>query len=241
MLNPHCNIGSVSQLIAWTRAKRVIAAVLCGIALAWVVSAFGSLYNAPFRNPFFSPGHSEPAHQWPFTVPDNWPVPSVSESHVGVLWSNVRTRTQTEYVSLSTPFPVFEVVESRVGWPLQSFYLREAIESIQTINGMYREQWRRSNEGQSVIMSLESGILVSERPQLLNRGGSSVRLPVAPIWLGLLANSALYAVLVFCLLLIPQMLVRHFRRSTRTCIICGYPAQRDRCPECGYQNQHRSG
>lgn len=60
-------------------------------------------------------------------------------------------------------------------------------------------------------------------------------LPVSPLWFGLLANSALYAMLAAIpLVIIPSVRVALCCRR-HACVTCGYPlGSLARCPECGH-------
>lgn len=68
------------------------------------------------------------------------------------------------------------------------------------------------------------------------RRGDSINLPIEPIPLGFVTNTALSAAVWLALLSAPSALVRRFRRRAGTCAKCNYslagllsPA----CPECG--------
>jgi hypothetical protein len=74
--------------------------------------------------------------------------------------------------------------------------------------------------------------------ELPARGSGRVFLPLRPIWPGLFANAAVYAVGWSVLLLAPIAVRRGLRRRANRCTACGYDrgatASSSLCPECGH-------
>jgi hypothetical protein len=63
------------------------------------------------------------------------------------------------------------------------------------------------------------------------------QLPLAPVWTGLVVNTAVFAALWWVVLLIPGGLVRIARGRRGACPSCGYDLRGSldrRCPECGW-------
>lgn len=59
-------------------------------------------------------------------------------------------------------------------------------------------------------------------------------IPLEPIWVGFAANTALYAAILFAIVLIPRWCRRLIRRRRGLCIACGYPrGPSAACSECG--------
>jgi hypothetical protein len=71
-------------------------------------------------------------------------------------------------------------------------------------------------------------------------GGRSAYLPLRPLWMGLLANAALFGAILFALCRLPGAAERLVRRWRRRCPRCNHPIAPDRtpdsvCPECGFR------
>lgn len=65
-------------------------------------------------------------------------------------------------------------------------------------------------------------------------------LPLAPIWLGLLANILIYATIFWIILLSYGLCVRHIAIRKHRCVLCGYLLSNltdHGCPECGWERQ----
>lgn len=63
---------------------------------------------------------------------------------------------------------------------------------------------------------------------------SESALPLAPLWLGLIADAGLYGSLAWVMFVCPRRLHRSIRRWRGLCPDCGYPRGRGVCPECGH-------
>ncbi|MEL7472658.1 MAG: hypothetical protein AAGK04_05010 [Planctomycetota bacterium] len=68
-------------------------------------------------------------------------------------------------------------------------------------------------------------------------------LPIRPMWIGLLANSALYTLAWWVLLRVPVWTSRGLRRDAGLCVGCGYDLADSpgACPECGRVTPPRRG
>lgn len=152
----------------------------------------------------------------------------------------------------------FRMVEA-FGWPLVT---------------LYREPQRRVFEADSPkLFSTKQGPLHQSPdvrvlcdlkdlgciPTGLTRGptrSEPVKLPILPIWHGLVVNTVSYAAALWILLSIPLLLRRQIRRLRGRCPKCGYdlrgapapgpapapgsapaPERQSGCPECGWNRQ----
>lgn len=100
------------------------------------------------------------------------------------------------------------------------------------------------DEAQKIAIC-DGGLDVLLRPYTVTPLSTHPRLlPIRPLWLGLIGNTFLYALILWltvwlALCQIPHTLCRAARRRTHRCLACGYNLFHAgaTCPECGQPNQ----
>jgi hypothetical protein len=96
--------------------------------------------------------------------------------------------------------------------------------------------WSMSESGLPDARDEASGII--EVPMLRSLHGQTDQtdLPYLPVWSGLAANTAVFALVWWCLVSGPPLLRRKWRRRRGHCPACGYDLRASAgkpCPECG--------
>ena len=136
-------------------------------------------------------------------------------------WSATRRRPGADvFDDLLGPW----TLEFAYGWPLRSG-LAVVRRNIFEAPGVHN----RNN-----TFAIVTGTKVLEKPS-----GDPLpyrTIPIRPIMPGFVANSLIYAVMLWFLLLAPGHLRRSIRRKRGLCVNCGYDirhADHDACPECG--------
>ncbi len=73
-----------------------------------------------------------------------------------------------------------------------------------------------------------------DRPAWFPTWVITYRVPITPLWGGILANMLSWSLLWFVLALIPARVVNRHRRRNGLCLACGYAVEDlEICPECG--------
>ncbi len=73
-----------------------------------------------------------------------------------------------------------------------------------------------------------------DRPKWFPTWVMTYRIPITPLWGGILANMFSWSLLWFVLALIPSRLILCHRKRRELCISCGYAVEDlEVCPECG--------
>jgi len=111
-------------------------------------------------------------------------------------------------------------IEAR-GWPLAALYSHR---DVYTSYGGDRPDTE---------IALAGAFVTRLKPW--TRGGAHPRLlPFQPLWIGLVANTLIYASAVWLGTRGPLLLRRRLRRRDDRCVACGYPiGTSGRCTECG--------
>lgn len=187
-------------------------AVLVGgavnLAVAWVC-----IYTADW----VSMGVADEAvdTRWPLKVPAHWARPH----------STLRGRTTG--VSLFRQCSVdgasncryFDLDLYEVGWPMRS--------------------WRYVHFGEYTVNPITpytAGHPTSVMVVGVGFGHGWKRLPIMPMWPGIVVNTTMFATGAAPILLVPGWVIRWRRRRRGLCVGCGYPRsseEREMCPECG--------
>lgn len=116
---------------------------------------------------------------------------------------------------------------SRYGWPFRSIY-HDTLATVpssdpQLLNGYFAEAKR--------AMGLNGGI---KAPDWWPKARGVHSLPLIPIWPGLLANIAIFAVAWFTPGFVWRTARNRRRKIRHQCLTCGYnKASLPTCPECG--------
>lgn len=84
-------------------------------------------------------------------------------------------------------------------------------------------------------MNKNGHVLVDRGLVIRDTGVSTVQpaLPTLPLWSGVFADSAIYALFAWFVLTFAADLRRSIRRHRGRCIHCGYRVAKGTCPECG--------
>jgi len=170
------------------------------------------------------------------SVRDHWaaPVPTDWASH-SVHWWLFEDAWQTHVLALDLPNhqnePIKHQEVSLFGVPARSFYwssirlrsFRSAAEDLKVIEF--------SNSG------LKEGLLLSQLPLLDRNADSFRRIPLHPIWPGLLFDTLFYAAIWFGVFIGFTGARRFIRAKRGRCPRCGYDLRgqlAQGCPECGW-------
>jgi hypothetical protein len=137
-------------------------------------------------------------------------------------------------------FPNYNVKSGRVreehvgvGWPARC---------VTMVGGTVEALLSRSSEQNYSPFKttlLRGGIFLTRRSaqteDVLPLSQASV-LPLRPLWLGLLANTGFYGVILWAMWFMPGAIRRELRRQRGACVRCGYDLRGGgltSCPECG--------
>lgn len=213
-------------------AKVVLVSLLLGavinVGVAWgLLLRFGVPTSQPQREYKQGEGIA-----WVTSVPAHWPVAANSWGRVH--WWNCTIDDQMVSTRAADSVARHEFGGHWVrvlgwGWPRKSLgvvWLREEPITMDVEGMPYREG------------GIRGGLPL---PVRLQRGPWANRLPIMPIWSGLLINTLIYGVLGGVVVFGPGA-VRRARRERRRrqgrCVACGYDlAGLPGCPECGLAAQ----
>lgn len=200
----------------------------CTLAVAWGVALLADLHT--FRGQY-----QTDAAWWrtPRYMADMLPSPEAGRWMPGRVWG---------YRQVATEFPIptgtglqagwFTVWSVEFGWPMPALRWDEL-----NFRPMYDDLARdKIAEIRSVFeqrVGWGAGVVVgpprppSQQPR---------RLPLSPIWSGLLVNTALYGTAAWLVAFGPGVVRRALRRRRKACQACGYDLRAlPRCPECGQE------
>ena len=130
------------------------------------------------------------------------------------------------------------VARTWCGWPLFSFCAEEWLDP---------ETYERWLHGEIVrlpeLYHYVGGIPVAVEVEFGGPIKMERVLPLRPIWPSFAINTIFYAVLVWCVTLVPFTARRFIRNRRGHCIKCGYDLRGDSsagCPECGWRREESS-
>lgn len=117
----------------------------------------------------------------------------------------------------------------RAGWPMRSF------KAVATLNERAYDRYLSAEEvALTDLFTSNDGLMVEVERE---RGWKDVQLiPLRPTWPGFIVNTALIAILIGSLILVPGAIRRDMRRRRGLCPMCAYNlsmTREARCPECG--------
>lgn len=198
----------------------------CTLAAAWGVALLGDLHS--FRGQY-----QTDARWWrtPRYMADVLPPPAAGRLMPGRVWG---------YRQVATEFPVptgtglqagwFTVWSVEFGWPMHALRWDEL-----NFRPMHDDQAReRLAEIQAAFdqrVGAGAGVVVGP-PRAPSQ--QPLRLPLSPIWPGLLVDTAFYGTLAWLAAFGPGAARRFVRRRRNACAGCGYDLRGlTRCPECG--------
>jgi hypothetical protein len=229
-----CRYAAV--MLRFERAVVVAAlGVLIAFVVAWCAALWGTVHvvaTAPLR-PLAVDLPPPPPLEWPGRVPPDWGAPKFvvvgtgPALRVGVGYSRTDGTT---------------VIEA--GWPMRALRATElapkmtadarkvsyaggvALARMVELKLQWHEDYSRTPGTPSGTPAILGMVTETRTPFR--------RLPLEPLWPGLLVDSALYAGVVAVGFLGFTTLRGRARRRRGRCIACGYPVgSGGRCPECG--------
>lgn len=162
--------------------------------------------------------------EWPLSVPAHWPPPQLlfSARGLGIIWvdgisdlGHPAARPGHRVSAVCCGFPFYSLE-----WK-EGFRVDEQLTEVRTFGG----RWIRLPPKVGPLLSFA-------------RYGTKVerRLPIDPIWPGLLLNSSLYAAIAYGVTFGAVQGRRLVRRRRGRCPMCAYDLAgitADVCPECG--------
>jgi hypothetical protein len=209
---------------AW-RTVALFAAIglMINVLLAWMFSLLASpdQFNEAIATVVDGYPQNWPA-VWPPSTPRDWP--RVQRSVVG------ECRGLNYWLGASSDrgeggHRDFSLLEVQSGWPFRSLRWRAGT-IFDPINGTGESLggWWIS------IPDWAEGMTSANTPTFHARR----RLPIEPMWLGLLTNTALFGGGLWLLLRLRRTVRRWLRHRRHQCLECGYPiGASDLCTECG--------
>ncbi len=197
----------VTVLVAWYRPIEMSAAMVNGYPDLDIVSISGT--------------------PWPIEVPNDWPaVPTSQRSERSLFRSS---HYYYGFGELEAPFSaigyelpdVFVVIAEVSGWPLRASVRFERIDG------------RSMRSGHHELGVIRGGLPLPASWRSVKLG-TTMPLPIMPLWPGFLVNALFYSALIFGTLAGLSHLKRQRRLRRGLCVQCAYPvAELNRCPECG--------
>lgn len=122
---------------------------------------------------------------------------------------------------------------SRFGWPFRSIY-HDTL-AVAAMSGTVPTPDRQIQDEYFAAVAAEMGVRAGiKAPDWWPKARGVHRLPLIPIWPGLLANTAIFAAAWFTPGFVWRTARTHRRRQQGRCLACGYDtATLPACPECG--------
>ena len=203
----------------------LLAGSVVNVAVAWGIVA-GADLNA-FRD--IMSGSSVKA-DWPRDAPSHWPVSCRVRGPLrGIGWQAwfwVAGRTQ--HGQEEARGESFTIMIASAGWPCRATQWElwgDLLVNLRgakpRLGGVPDDKWWRN------------GVEIQMRQFGLNLTGWK-RLPLRPLWLGFVANTSFYAVVLWSLIRGPFVLHRIIRVKRGLCPACAYPmGEALVCTECG--------
>ncbi len=200
---------------------RTIRRTLVCLVLAFVITvvvAWAASLSAPLRNGVWNIRHDPPVENGrvgAWRVPPDWEV----QTHATLTSMAVQYEIVTEMPWFGSKLitmrdePNRGMSRTRTGWPFYALQYRESMDE-------------RPKPGPLAAVYLR-GI---ELPIAKGR-----RIPITPVWPGLLLNTLLYGSGIAAVGAITRTAIRSHRRGRGRCPVCNYPLGMLKvCPECGY-------
>lgn len=175
---------------------------------------------------------------WPRAMPADWPP----QPH-NVMYCDSRGLKGEWYRGLGPEPPnlhenptLFRLVEMRVGWPIQTFQFERTLvmpDARGTIG------WLMDDSPSAWSGGLPIPDWVPKPDEPLTAAPCIRRVPIRPLWAGLLLTTGLHALALAGLAVIPRWAIRRSRQIRGRCPKCGYDRRSLAvCPECG--ERHRA-
>ncbi len=165
---------------------------------------------------------------WSHRVPQGWPRLTSWSSDATFGYESIHAWDATSWE------PTFGVAAlsfkhsltiEHAGWPFKAFESEQRIPSV--------AEDRMHAEGQPWAFSWRTGLGLGSNASMF-LSGTLLWFPVRPLWPGWIANTALFAGMIWACSRTPRLFRTIYRRRRGLCTVCGYAvAALDRCPECG--------
>lgn len=201
--------------------RRTLAALLCSLAtsvsLSWLAATVSTIPRSTFETPpkagDLAGGRVRVPNGW---TPRTWLVGRGIGIRYDLISESVWAGSTLGSSPTTAPNRTLRIVST--GWPFPAL------------------QWTEypTSTGNVLAVTWNDGIAWS-RTRTLGAGISS-RLPIRPVWLGLMANAALYCAVFLLLFWWRGRRRQAGRRARNECEACGYAlGGLPRCPECGQE------
>jgi len=214
------------------RRRALLRMILClaagavvTVALAWWCALYGHIDNG--RSDFGAPGRD-----WPASAPSGWPQPDHFSRLAGFGISGRGANLGLGRDSKDPDFFECGISVREFGLPFRSM----AVTIVHTYRypRVFTDIWTGW---------YENGV---KPPPALDRPGlGDRRIPLRPLWLGLAADTTLFATLAWVGSQLPSAIRRRKRRRAGRCIRCGYDlaglSPGTPCPECANQVRDLKG
>lgn len=170
---------------------------------------------------------------WPREVPANWPkVPcDVMYCRCAGIKGEWYRGVGPEPIDSRAKGTLYRLVEMRVGWPIQAFQFERTL-VMKDPRGTIG--WIMDDPTSIWVGGIEVPRELAKPDEPATEAPCIRRIPVRPIWLGLLSATALHVVTIMGLIALPQRMMRWARQRNGCCQTCGYDMSNlAGCPECG--------
>jgi hypothetical protein len=216
---------------------------IVAIGIAWGVTGLTA-----WPGGFVSVEWDEQEIKWPGAAPERWPPPDDWIRYESLGWNLDRhvAIVPAEDEGGEGEVPVQYMIEAvRVGWPLRALGWERWVDGLPTQPAAGGTSGGASGGGVAIQKNRQANPGVWRSGMLLKfqtfgfDPEDGKRLPICPIWLGFIINTAFYAVVLGLLLWIPRFVRALIRIFRGRCPQCGYdlrgqpPEAGGGCPECG--------
>ncbi len=224
------------------RTVLAIAACLIGGMLINVLVAWGCLWHTiSISGSNWKYSHRTGPRDWPTTVPAYWPPTAMTAAVLSSYGAAFLTYMAPEpepadlHTTNSMPRDRFTVWEQRYGWPLHSMVCGQGQASLALRSLSFGQSSQPPLQPVTFVDRLYRG---RAPPAWMHPHNPPVlfppTFPLLPIATGSIANTLIYAAMLWPLFVVLRVLQTARRRRRGQCLACGYDlAALPKCPECG--------
>jgi len=206
-----------------TVALFAVIGLIINVLLAWMFALLASPteYQEKAVGWYGYPEDFPPV--WECDVPSGWPTRcrhSVFGSTRGLTWYRGIASDEEGDAVID-----YEMTEVQVGWPFRSVRWRhgQVFDRHAATTEFIGGWWIPIPDWLEQLVASSTSKFHARR-----------RLPIEPMWLGLLANTAMFGGTLWLLLRLRRTVRRWLRHRRQQCLECGYPIGRSElCTECG--------